>query len=98
MEIHKSIASKNVKYTHMNYISSTTNINPSTTFSASSTTMSITPFTQNKLTKKSRRTNMRHYHYNKNKTRKIETFQQNLQYHILQIDSIKKVCESRIDN
>ena len=82
----------------MNSISSAISINSSTTLSASSTTTSITPFTQNKLTKKSGRTNLRCYHHNKNKTTRIQTPQQNLQHHILQIDSINNVYKSRIDN
>ena len=45
---------------------------------------------QNKLTNKSRIIKLRHYHHDKNKTTKIQTHQQNLQDHILQIDSIKQ--------
>ena len=79
-------------------MSSVININQCTTSSALSATTSPTLFAQNKLTKKSRRINLRYNHHYKNKTTKLQIIQQNLQHLILQIDSIKKTCINIIYN
>ena len=70
----------------------------SSTASSTSSNASTTPSTENKLMiKKSRRINLRTCHHKKNKIR-AQTHQNKLQYHILQIDSIRKVYESKINN